>query len=297
MEASVICFGEVLWDVFPSGEKIGGAPLNVALRLNTFGVKTKIASRVGEDALGKRLLDFVVAENLSRDLIQVDPAHETGQVLVHLDENGSASYTIAHPAAWDKIEALTSLVDHVKISDAFLFGSLVARDAVAKATLDQLLNHANYKVFDVNLRAPHYSIPLLVALMNKADFIKFNDDELIEISQALGCKEEAMEQQIRFIAEQTQTNTICVTRGSEGALLYQDEKFISQPGFPIKVKDTVGAGDSFLATLLEGLLNKKPAEEALKRACAMGAMVAGSTGANPRISEAELATFIQQHAS
>ena len=217
--------------------------------------------------------------------------------MVHLDENGSASYTIAHPAAWDKIETLTGLVDQVKACDAFLFGSLVARDAVAKATLDQLLNHANYKVFDVNLRAPHYSIPLLVALMNKADFIKFNDDELIEISHALGCKEEAMEQQIRFIAEQTQTNTICVTRGSAGALLYQDGKFISQSGFPIKVKDTVGAGDSFLATLLEGLLNKKPAEEALKRACAMGAMVAGSTGANPRISEAELTTFIQQHAS
>ena len=79
MEASVICFGEVLWDVFPSGEKIGGAPLNVALRLNALGVKTKIASRVGEDALGKRLLDFVAAENLSRDLIQVDALMKRGR--------------------------------------------------------------------------------------------------------------------------------------------------------------------------------------------------------------------------
>ena len=297
MEARVICFGEVLWDVFPSGEKIGGAPLNVALRLNALGVKTKIASRIGEDALGKRLLDFVAAENLSHDLIQVDATHETGQVLVHLDENGSASYTIAHPAAWDKIEVLANLVDQVNASDSFLFGSLVARDAVSKATLDQLLKYANYKVFDVNLRAPHYSTTLLVALMNKADFIKFNDDELIEISQALGCKEEAMEQQIHFIAKQTQTKTICVTRGSEGALLYQEGKIISQTGFPVEVKDTVGAGDSFLATLLQGLLLEKPAQEALKRACAMGAMVAGSEGANPQISEAELATFIQQHAS
>ena len=295
MEASVICFGEVLWDVFPSGEKIGGAPLNVALRLNALGIQTNIASRIGDDALGKRLLEFVTAENLSGDLIQVDATHETGQVLVHLDENGSASYTIAHPAAWDNIEALTNLIEKVKACDAFLFGSLVARDAISKSTLDQLLSHANYKVFDVNLRAPHYSIPLLEGLMNKADFIKFNDDELIEISKAIGCKEETMEQQIRFIAEQTQTNSICVTRGSEGALLYQDGKFISQSGFPIQVEDTVGAGDSFLATLLEGLLNKKSAQEALKRACAMGAMVAGSMGANPRISETELSAFIQKH--
>ena len=295
MEASVICFGEVLWDVFPSGEKIGGAPLNVALRLNALGIQTNIASRIGDDALGKRLLEFVTAENLSGDLIQVDATHETGQVLVHLDENGSASYTIAHPAAWDNIEALTNLIEKVKACDAFLFGSLVARDAISKSTLDQLLSHANYKVFDVNLRAPHYSIPLLEGLMKKADFIKFNDDELIEISKALGCKEETMEQQIRFIAEQTQTNSICVTRGSEGALLYQEGKFISQSGFPIQVEDTVGAGDSFLATLLEGLLNKKSAQEALKRACAMGAMVAGSMGANPRISETELSAFIQKH--
>ena len=234
MEASVICFGEVLWDVFPSGEKIGGAPLNVALRLNTLGVKTKIASRVGEDALGKRLLDFVAAENLSGDLIQVDATHGTGQVLVHLDENGSASYTIAHPAAWDNIEALTNLIEKVKACDAFLFGSLVARDAISKSTLDQLLSHANYKVFDVNLRAPHYSIPLLEGLMNKADFIKFNDDELIEISQALGCKEEAMEQQIHFIAKKTQTKTICVTRGSEGALLYQEGKSSPRQASPLK---------------------------------------------------------------
>ena len=106
-----------------------------------------------------------------------------------------------------------------------------------------------------------------------------------------------MEQQIHFIAKQTQTNTICVTRPVREHFCIKRGKFISQPGFPIKVKDTVGAGDSFLATLLEGLLNKKPAEEALKRACAMGAMVAGSTGANPRINEVELATFIQQHAS
>ena len=92
--------------------------------------------------------------------------------------------------------------------------------------------------------------------MNTADFIKFNDDELAEITQALNHNEEEIEQQIRFIAEHTQTKTICVTTGSDGALLYQEGKLISQPGFPIKVKDTVGAGDSFLATLLAGLLQQ-----------------------------------------
>ena len=297
MAASVICFGEVLWDVFPDGEKIGGAPLNVALRLNSMGINTSIASKIGNDELGKRLLEFVDQQGLKKDLIQIDTKHETGQVIVQLDEKGSATYTIAHPAAWDKIEFSPSIFEQVKQCEAFLFGSLVARDEVSRATLNHLLNEAKYKVFDVNLRAPHYSIPLLEALMSTADFIKFNDDELAEITQALNHNEEEIEQQIRFIAEHTQTKTICVTTGSDGALLYQEGKLISQPGFPIKVKDTVGAGDSFLATLLAGLLQQKPAKEALERACAMGAMVAASQGANPKIDEVELQSFIKKHDS
>ena len=296
MRQSVICFGEVLWDVFPDGEKIGGAPLNVALRLNELGISSAIVSKIGEDDLGNRLLAYITDQNLNTAFMQIDPLHETGQVRVQLDEKGSASYTIAHPAAWDKIDVLPALKEAVALSDAFLFGSLVARDSVSKNTLKALLPKAKFKVFDVNLRAPHYSFAILKELMLEAHLIKFNDDELDEIAKDLGCSSKEMKEQVVYIASQTNTKKICVTRGGDGALLYLDGNFIEQKGFPIRVKDTVGAGDSFLATLLEGLLKKSSPTVTLQRACAMGALVAGATGANPKIREEELAQFIQKHA-
>lgn len=292
MAKNVICFGEVLWDIFPEGEKIGGAPLNVALRLNSLGILTNIVSRVGKDSLGKRLTDYLQEKGLSTSYLQEDHTFETGKVLVSLDATGSASYEIAQPVAWDNITCTPSLEKVVEDSDVFLYGSLIARELVARESLMKLLKKASFKVFDVNLRAPHYTQSLLEELMQEADFIKFNDEELLEISTAMGCKNTTLEGQLRFIASHTQTTQICVTKGGDGALLLLDDYIYDQAGFRVKVADTVGAGDSFLATLLEGILTKRPPNEALKRACAMGALVASKQGANPSITDEELDQFI-----
>lgn len=293
MSKKVICFGEILWDVFPGGEKIGGAPLNVALRLKSLGIATTIVSKVGKDQLGKRLIDFIHQQGIGTEYIQQDAQFETGKVNVTLDQNGAASYEIAYPAAWDKIDLVPTLEEEVAQADLFLFGSLVTRDVVSKKSLLSLLKKASFKVFDVNLRAPHYSQTLIEDLMQKADLIKFNDEELAEISKAMGSQEKSLEKQLRFISVKTNTPKVCVTKGGDGALLLLNDQLYDQKGFPIKVVDTVGAGDSFLATLLEGILTNKAPEIALENACAMGAMVASSTGANPKITPEELHHFIK----
>lgn len=293
MSKKVICFGEILWDVFPGGEKIGGAPLNVALRLKSLGIATTIVSKVGKDQLGKRLIDFIHQQGIGTEYIQQDAQFETGKVNVTLDQNGAASYEIAYPAAWDKIDLVPTLEEEVAQADLFLFGSLVTRDVVSKKSLLSLLKKASFKVFDVNLRAPHYSQTLIEDLMQKADLIKFNDEELAEISKAMGYQEKSLEKQLRFISVKTNTPKVCVTKGGDGALLLLNDQLYDQKGFPIKVVDTVGAGDSFLATLLEGILTNKAPEIALENACAMGAMVASSTGANPKITPEELHHFIK----
>lgn len=293
MTKNVVCFGEVLWDIFPAGEKIGGAPLNVALRLNALDISSTIVSKIGKDQLGERLIEFVKEQGLQTQYIQQDPQFETGKVNVTLDQNGSASYKIAYPTAWDKIQANPLLEEKVSKADIFLYGSLIARDDVSHQTLLKLLSIAPYKVFDVNLRAPHYTNELLIDLMQKADFIKFNDEELNEISLAMGCDEKTLEGQLQFIAKQTNTKQICVTKGGDGALLFVDDHFYNHKGFKVDVVDTVGAGDSFLATLLEGLLTNKPPEVAIENACAMGAMVASNAGANPKITSEELKYFIR----
>lgn len=291
MSKKTICFGEVLWDMFPNEKIIGGAPLNVALRMNALGVDSQIISRVGKDTLGEEIQNYLADNQLSKRFLQTSEKLPTGQVLVHLNDEGSASYTIAEPVAWDEISLTEDLKEEVSQSDLFLYGSLATRNSHSFSTLNALLSLAPYKVFDVNLRPPFYAMPVLKTLMEAADLIKFNDEELAIIQQELGGTKNDLKDQLLFLAEKTNTPTLCVTLGSEGALLYHQGEFYEQSGFPIKVVDTVGAGDSFLATLLSGILLKTSMQDTLANACAMGAMVAGRKGANPQITQEELAAF------
>lgn len=293
--SKIVCFGEVLWDVFSTHKKVGGAPLNVAMRLQSFENEVAMISRIGNDEEGKELLHFIDEKGLNRTYIQVDTEHKTGSVAVTLNVKGTATYEILFPSSWDFIEINTNTKALVKNSDAFIFGSLIARNKVAKESLFQLLKVANYTVFDVNLRAPHYTKEVLVLLMQQADFIKFNDDELFEISGYLGSKYNCIEQNIEYISEKTNTKHICVTKGSHGAVLLYNDALYYNSGYLIKVVDTVGAGDSFLATLIHFLLQKENPQKAIDTACAMGALVAQNKGANPVISSQELHAFISPY--
>ncbi|MGZ9676840.1 carbohydrate kinase family protein [Flavobacterium sp. GNP001] len=291
MGKKVICFGEVLFDVFPTHTKIGGASLNVALRLSSLGIETQIISRIGTDALGVEILNYISHNGVSTSSIQKDPTYKTGEVIVALDQKGSASYTINYPVAWDKIECIAEDENAVKNSDAFVFGSLACRDSTTHNTLLELINYSKYAVFDVNLRSPFYTQELLQQLMLQANFIKFNDDELYEISEFMNSPFHSIEQNILFIAEQTNTKHICVTKGSHGAVLYMEGNFYYHSGFKVKVVDTVGAGDSFLAGLLSQLLNGENPQDAVNFACAVGALVATHIGANPALEVSKIESF------
>ena len=289
---SIVCFGEVLWDIFPTHKKIGGAPLNVSLRMNSLGVNTTMISRVGDDDNGKDIISFLNNQNISSNSIQVGEEYKTGVVNVMINEKGNASYDILYPSSWDKIALTNEMIEKVSESDAFVFGSLICRDEVSRSTLYGLLDKAKYKVLDANLRAPYYTKEILDELMLKADFIKLNDEELYEISQQLESPYNSFEQNIKFIAEKTNTKHVCVTKGAFGAVLYYNGKFYYNSGYFIKVVDTVGAGDSFLASLLVKLLRGKSPQKALNYACAVGALVAGQEGANPKFSNTEIKKYM-----
>jgi fructokinase len=285
----VTCFGEVLWDVFPDHKKIGGAPLNVAMRLQAFGIQTSFISKIGNDTNGKEILNYLTENNVGINNIQVDQHFETGVVNVTLNEKRSASYEIKYPVAWDKIELTEKAIETVQKSDAFIFGSLVCRDSVSKNTLISLLDHARFKVFDVNLRPPHYSLDLLVELMQKADLVKCNDEELVEICNHFGETTSDYKEMISFLAKKTSTNQVCVTLGENGAALFIGGHFYHHKGYKINVADTVGAGDSFLGTLIAKLIiGEYEPQVALDHACAVGALVASKKGANPKISSEDI---------
>lgn len=288
-----VSFGEVLWDVFPTHKKIGGAPLNVALRMSSLGADVAMVSRVGVDEDGEGIVSFVKENGVSTEFIQSTSDYKTGVVHVMVNEKGNASYDILYPSAWDKIKVEEQLMSEISKADVFFFGSLSARDEDSRSTLMRLLeNNDTFKVFDVNLRAPYYTLELINELMIKADFIKLNDEELLEISQKMGSPYNSFEQNIKFIAEQTGTTQICVTKGAFGAVLYYNDKFYCNSGYFIKVVDTVGAGDSFLASLLSKLLKGKSPQKSLNFACAVGALVAGSEGANPKLTMKEIKKYM-----
>jgi fructokinase len=287
-----VAYGEVLWDVFANEKKIGGAPLNVALRMKTFGCEVAMISCVGNDQDGRVIKEEIKSLGLKTDTIVISEDFPTGLVNVTLNERGSASYEISYPSAWDKIVLNEQAEKIVKQADVLIYGSLVCRDAVSRKTLKELLNSVAYKVFDVNLRKPHYSYEILQELMNSADFIKFNDEELLEIATAMESPFTSLEDNMHFIAEKTKVRAMCVTKGKHGALLMWEGELYQNGGYPIKVSDTVGAGDSFLAALITSLLTDKAPQNAIDFACAVGALVAEAPGANPEISPSRIENLL-----
>lgn len=291
----IACFGEVLWDVFPTHKKIGGAPLNVAMRLRSLGNEVAMISKVGHDENGKGLIEFMKSKEVNTDFIQLDTEFETGSVKVLLNEEGSASYEIEYPRAWDKIEFSQKIEKYVEDSDALYYGSLAIRDKVSYNTLIKLIERSKYRICDLNLRPPHYSTPTLKDLMSKADFIKLNDEELYEVAEKMGSKYNSLVQNIQYISDETNTKQVCVTMGSHGAVLLYEGELYYNCGYKIKVVDTVGAGDSFFATLISKLLNGISPQDSIDHACVVGALVAGNQGANPELSNKKINDFMNPY--
>jgi fructokinase len=280
MKKNILCFGEVLWDAFGEQKVAGGATMNVAFHLAQQGAGVTFASSLGTDESGNQLADFLKENGLYSDLVQRDKTLPTCEVTVQLDEKQQATYIIPQPVSWDGIKTSPALTKCAEAATAIVFGSLTAREATSRNTLLNLLGETKaLKVFDVNLRAPHYTLQTIQNLAAVADVVKMNEEEadLLITSDKGDLKDKIKEFRNKYHAQ-----TICVTRGENGALVWHDHEFYEHPGFPVAVADTVGAGDSFLATFIIGLLNKLPMQQTLERACAVGSYVATKRGATPR---------------
>ena len=290
----IVCFGEVLWDMLPTGRKLGGAPLNVALRIQSLGNKSIIISSIGKDQDGKDIIRHIQKRSAGTDHLQVSNKFETSKVLVTLNDDGSATYEIKKPCAWDDILLLDKDKKAVRDSDAFIFGSLSARMETSRETLFSLIKESKFNVFDINLRTPHYQQNTLECLMQKADFIKLNDEEIEEIRQTMGSGTQSIEKNIIFLSEKTNTQLICVTLGEKGAVLFEKGKFYYNHGYKVIVADTVGSGDSFLAAIINQILNKVDAQKSLDFASATGAIVASKHGANHKVTIEEINSLMKK---
>ncbi|MFC1223699.1 carbohydrate kinase [Pedobacter sp. BG31] len=281
MQNKVITIGEILWDVFPEGKKAGGSSMNVALNLHKQGMESQFISAVGNDENGRALLSFLTGNHFATDLIQIHTELPTSTVVVQLDENHQATYTIKKPVAWDDIKVTDDNSKAVKQADALVYCSLTCREEKSREAILALLENAKTKIFDINLRAPFYSKELIGALLAKADILKINEDELVWVQESFGLTGNTDEQLLKQLSAQFDIGIICLTLGDKGACVLKEGKLFKHAGYKVQVADTVGAGDAFLATFIACYLQAYPMETTLDNACKVGAFVASQPGANP----------------
>ena len=277
-KGAILCFGEIVWDAMPAGIFLGGAPLNVAYHLSRLGHEAFPVSRIGRDFLGEETLRRLKGAGVSTVLIQEDPEHHTGAVVISLDEAGDATYDIREPAAWDFIAPEGDLVDRAGNAAALVYGTLSTRSPGNARLLEQLLEAVPVSSCDVNLRKPYDDVENALLWAARANLVKLNEEELARLSPDDGG---GIGKQAQALAEKTGVETIVVTCGGDGALVWHEGNCTEKPAPEVNVADTVGAGDAFTAGFLSHFLKGDGMETALEKALLLGGFVAGKRGAQP----------------
>ena len=301
----ILGVGELLWDLLPEGAQLGGAPTNFAVMAGRLGNHAVILSRIGRDELGRRAVEVLDPLPADTAYLEVDATHETGKVTVVL-ENGQPHFTIHQPSAWDFMELSDQWLSVAERADAVCFGTLAQRALESRQTVQTLVAQTPascIRVFDVNLRAPFYSSEIIQESLELATVMKMNDGEVPQVLGLLGLpdydgspQEQLLRGAARLLDEFPTLQMVAITRGGNGSLLVRRDEWNEHPGFPVKVVDTIGAGDTFTAAMTHYLLrgaNLARLNEAGNRWGAWMATQPGGTPALPEAIRAEIAAAIE----
>ena len=284
----IVGMGEALWDCLPEGRKIGGAPANFAYHVGQFGFESLAVSAIGDDELGREIVEKFNQRNLNFRLETV--AYPTGTVQVTLDDKGIPCYEIMENVAWDNIPYSSELESIARDCRAVCFGSLAQRSEVSRQTINRFLDEMpddedTYKIFDINLRQHFYCKETVVNSLNKCNVLKINDEELVVVSEMFGFGGLSDEQVCRKILSEYNLKMLILTCGTNGSYVYTADNVSFQPTPKVEVADTVGAGDSFTGSFVASILRGKSISEAHKRAVEVSAFVCTQNGAMPRLPE------------
>lgn len=289
MNFRVLGVGEVLWDMLPGGPQLGGAPANFAYHAHALGAQAQVISRVGNDEAGRDLLRQFREMGLPTATVQVDEVAPTGMAKVELSGDGLARFTIQENVAWDYIAATSEALAAAGAADAICYGSLAQRSEFSRRAIQQLVAATPIdalRVFDINIRQRFYSRAVIEESLHLADVLKLNDDELPTLAAMFNLSG-STEDQIATLAHTFGLRLIALTRGENGSLLYESGKdgacWSDCAPRPVKVVDTVGAGDSFTAALVLGLLRQMDLDEINGIANEVARYVCSQAGATPRL--------------
>lgn len=291
---TILAVGEILWDLLPDGARLGGAPFNFAARVNRLGDRALMVSRLGNDALGDEALASVRELGLDTTFLQRDSVHPTGTVQVRFDEKGVPDYVIVPDVAYDYLEPSAALDGVVAQADCLCFGTLVQRSEVTRATLRHLLECAGdyLKVLDINLRKDCYCRETVEYSLGQADLLKLNDDEVQVLDTLLDVSAGDPVAFCGAVMTRYQLQHCLVTFGAGGALaVSQTGETVYEPGYQIRVVDTLGSGDAFTAGFVREYLRGRMVRQACRFGNMLGAIVATQAGGTEPISPEMIAEF------
>lgn len=282
----MLSFGEILWDVFPQEEHLGGAPLNFSAAMQRLGDPVLLLTAVGSDLRGECALKRMRAMGLSTELVQVIPGEPTGTAIVTKDPSGNAAFVIQRPAAFDLLSYDEPLISRVTSlhPEWIYFGTLTQTRTSNEAMLQQMVPRIPGVrcYYDMNLREGHWNLPLVQRLSTLATVIKLNESEAETLFRLTGGSADfSLERFCRQWSATYDIQVMCVTLGSKGCAILSEDAFQTFAGFPAEAVDTVGAGDAFAAAFLHGLHRQWSTRRIAEFANALGAIVAGRAGAIP----------------
>lgn len=285
--------GELLWDLLPEGKQLGGAPCNFAYHAFQAGCRPFVISAIGTDVSGNEILELFDELGLDKSFVQQTPGYPTGTVTVSLDGNGIPTYIIHENVAWDHIAWNSSLEILAKSVDAVCFGSLAQRNPVSQQTILSFLKATRtecLRVFDINLRQLFYNRETIVQSLGLANILKLNDDELPVVAGLLGI-EGKDEKLLVQLMQKFNLKLVALTKGDKGSILMteNEKSFMEAP--KVKIADTVGAGDSFTAILVAGLLKNIELKKIHETATQAAAYVCTQKGATPKLPETLLSSL------
>lgn len=284
MNEIVVGMGEALWDVLPEGKKIGGAPANFAYHVSQFGLPSCVVSAIGDDALGKEIIENFTSKGLDQLIAEVP--YPTGTVQVEIDQTGIPLYDIKENVAWDNIPYTEHLDALAKRTKAVCFGSLAQRNVVSRETINHFLDTMpkdddSLIVFDVNLRQGFYNKEILCKSIQNCNILKINDEELITVSRMFGYPGIDLQDKCWILLGKYNLKMLILTCGINGSYVFTPGNVSFQPTPKVEVADTVGAGDSFTAAFIASILKGKSVTEAHSIAVKTSAYVCTQKGAMP----------------
>jgi fructokinase len=294
MSFKVVGIGEVLWDLFPAGRQVGGAPANFAFHARSLGAEAWVVSRVGRDEAGRELRRRLENLGLRTDAVEEDSAAPTGIVTVRVGPDGQPLFAIQHNVAWDRIAGENEGHRAVASADAVCFGTLAQRSEVSRRSIRALLRAmptGSLRVLDVNLRQDDYSREVIEDSLALANVLKVNETELAQLAKMFGLPDDERVQ-VAELTRRFSLRAVAYTRGGSGSLLHCEGNWSDRLGESVELADTVGAGDSFSAALALGLLAGWPLDEVHRRASAVAAYVCSQPGGTPELPNELRAPFL-----